>query len=478
MRHRRGTGLGPLIASILIFFACALLAYQLYNDVEEEKKGARVELREAEQALENAEKDFRIKRREIAEMRKALGGSLHEVMSFDPAYGTRYIPDMAMLTALVTEDEWGRDGAPGRLREWAASENIELGPGYEQTFPGFVAQAAQEESALSQYNLNLEVKVDEETQTPYYAHTRNLHKDMVEIIRACTKFLNERRDERGNMYQVAHDHITNNQALIQTDRDSIDDFRERLKDLEREYTNEISSRNVTIANLGTELAGYREQLGEEKAKAVREQADIQAQIAVLSSRIADLLRKRQKTQSETAADGEVIHVDESLGYAWVDLGHNHGARPGMKFEVFSILKGGRKQVKGMVEIREVHDDRSQASIIEGYTIYDPELQEKIELPRYLNPIIKGDRIRSPFFDPEEEPVFVFVGENLTNPHYSMRELTLKIQEIGGRVEDEVTIETDFVIAIERAEESTAFETALQFGINIMRERDLLKFLRR
>ncbi len=474
MRNRRGTGLGPMIASILVFIACALLAYQVYQDVEEPKTGSITAVTKIQDELADKKKEIKIKQEEISRMRLALSGDLHDKVFFDPqarAEGN-YIPDAMLLRAIATETDLPI------VRQYNSTNNRELPQtwGWEQTFPAFVAQGALDEPALS--DLELTVQTDPDNGEPYYAHIRDLHKDMVQIIDACTKLLNDKRTERGNVYQQVNDRTANNRTLIDADRETIEDARTRLVDVEEEYKNEIRDRSEQVSRLTDDLAVQVAELGDMQAKTIKEEAALRTEIAVLESRVADLLSKKAKTLSETAADGEVIHVDEALGYAWVDLGHQHGVRAGMKFEVFSVLKGGRKQVKGMIEIRQVQDDRSQASIIEGYTVYDPVEQAKIELPRHLNPIVRGDRIRSPFFDPDEQQIFVFIGNNLTNEHYSLRELTLKIEEVGGRVDEEVSVETDFVIAIEHAEEMPEFKTALQFGISIMRERDLLKYLRR
>jgi NAD-dependent DNA ligase len=74
---------------------------------------------------------------------------------------------------------------------------------------------------------------------------------------------------------------------------------------------------------------------------------------------------------------------------------------------------------------------------------------------------------------------VFVGEKLSpRSRYTMYELVRRIEEHGGRVDKTVTIDTDFMIAIEKAEESDEFQKGVQFGVIVMREPELLEYLGR
>ncbi|MHC4392170.1 MAG: BRCT domain-containing protein, partial [Planctomycetota bacterium] len=125
-------------------------------------------------------------------------------------------------------------------------------------------------------------------------------------------------------------------------------------------------------------------------------------------------------------------------------------------------KGGKRKKKGMIEVKRVEGETSECAILEQYDRADP--------------IIKGDHIASPFFDKKKEMVFVFVGERLTNDRYERQQLERRIRDFGGRVDDEITIDSDFVIAIKNAEQSPEFAKAVQFGVVIMRESDLLEFI--
>ena len=64
------------------------------------------------------------------------------------------------------------------------------------------------------------------------------------------------------------------------------------------------------------------------------------------------------------------------------------------------------------------------------------------------------------------------------PTVGMDELVRRIEETGGRVDKTVSIDTDFIVAIENAEQSDEFQKAVQFGVVIMREPELLEYLGR
>jgi NAD-dependent DNA ligase len=98
-----------------------------------------------------------------------------------------------------------------------------------------------------------------------------------------------------------------------------------------------------------------------------------------------------------------------------------------------------------------------------------------------DPIVKGDLIASPFFDKQKTIHFAFIGDKLKNDRYSKDELIRRIEEEGGQVDKTVSIATDIAIALEGEEgieSSEEFVRAVQFGVIIMRERELLDFLGR
>lgn len=191
-------------------------------------------------------------------------------------------------------------------------------------------------------------------------------------------------------------------------------------------------------------------------------AKLRSMILQLEERIQQMKDKRERSLADTDADGEIVHADFRLGQAWIDVGLKDRLRRGTTFEVFQFVKGGKRKIKGMIEVKQVEDDYAVVAVIQER---DP-----------TDPIIKGDYIASPFFDRKKEMVFVFVGDGLTNQRYERSQLVRRIQDFGGRVDDNVSIDTDFVVAIKNAEQSPEFQKAVQFGTVIMRESELIEFI--
>jgi hypothetical protein len=217
------------------------------------------------------------------------------------------------------------------------------------------------------------------------------------------------------------------------------------------------------------LLEEKEQIGKELAKKEEErliaEAKLESEISRLEGRIVELTEKRKRSLADTDADGEIVHADQRLGLAWINLGQNHRLRRGTTFDVFQYVKGGVKKSKGKVEVKSLEDDMAQVAITQQTDASDP--------------IVKGDHIASPFYDGKKAMVFVFVGEKLgQQSRYNMEELVRRIEEHGGRVDKTVTIDTDFIVAIESAEQSEEFQKAVQFGVVIMREAELLEYLGR
>lgn len=195
-----------------------------------------------------------------------------------------------------------------------------------------------------------------------------------------------------------------------------------------------------------------------------EKAKVESKVSELNDRIKELQVKKRRSLAETEPDGEIVHADQRLGLAWVNLGQEDRLRRGTSFEVFQYVKGGARKIKGHVEIRALEAKSSQVAILDQL---DP-----------ADPITKGDLIASPFYDKKKTMHFVFVGERPANDRYGMEELTRRIEETGSKVDKSVSIDTDFVIATEKAEEQEDFNKAVQFGVIIMREAELLEFLGR
>ena len=257
------------------------------------------------------------------------------------------------------------------------------------------------------------------------------------------------------------------QATTETQlRESLSTAQQSVADLEQ--------RNEDIDNkCKEEKAEYVRQLDEAQEQCTEQIIALKRQINFLRSengtlkkRIARLLEEvnKEKSFNDVEADGQLLSVVDAVGKGWIDIGRNKHLRKGIVFRVFQPIKGGKKLFKGRVEVLRVQENMSEVRIIEERDS--------------LKPISSGDFISSPFYDPSAQPVFVFASSDLTSKDYTKEYLTAKMESYGAVISDEVDLQTDYVVATRGYEESAAYKKAREFGVTVIRERDLLEFIGR
>jgi hypothetical protein len=188
-------------------------------------------------------------------------------------------------------------------------------------------------------------------------------------------------------------------------------------------------------------------------------------IANLLSRIERLEEEvnKEKTIEDVEPDGKIVSVLSSSGKGWINLGRVNHLRKGIVFRVFQYIKGGKKGYKGTVEVQRVDENMSEVRV----------LQEDD-----LNPIVGGDFISSPFYDPKAEPVFVFAGTELESKDVTKDYIVAKMKAYGAKVDDKVNLDTDFIVAVKNYESTPEYKAARELSVTIIRERDLLEYIGR
>jgi NAD-dependent DNA ligase len=134
-------------------------------------------------------------------------------------------------------------------------------------------------------------------------------------------------------------------------------------------------------------------------------------------------------------DGKIILVDESLDMVHINLGQKDQIYPGLTFTVYDAGAPISKDGKGKAEIEvfKTKKDISQARIV---------FSQK--------PILEGDQIANLVWDSNETNYFVVAGNFDLNKDGATEEnakekIKKLITDWGGKVTDEVTIETDYIV---------------------------------
>jgi hypothetical protein len=240
----------------------------------------------------------------------------------------------------------------------------------------------------------------------------------------------------------------------------------QLDETEKKYESKVTQLTRDTERLQRDLATARDEMATKEIEMKRREAVDKNLIASLQTRLDKLNEDvvRVKSIEDVEPDGQILDVAGNSGIAWVDIGRKQFLRPGIEFQVFQTIKGGRRQVKGRVEIQLVEEKASQVRILE--TTDD------------LNPIAKGDSITSPFYDPRAVPIFVFAGKGLESKKITEDALRSKIKGYGAQIQDEITKDTTFLVVLKEEDNNAKDlkQLARTFGIPFLREQDILQFM--
>ncbi|MHC4599778.1 MAG: hypothetical protein ACYS47_12305 [Planctomycetota bacterium] len=161
-------------------------------------------------------------------------------------------------------------------------------------------------------------------------------------------------------------------------------------------------------------------------------------------------------------DGRIVRADVDQGYAYIDLGGKDGVRAGMRFHVYSVLKGGRRRPKGEIRIIRVEKDFCQCSIL---TMLDQD-----------DPITMGDYIWNKFFVAGRKLIFVFVGKfGGEHVQWTREQLTKLVQSAGHIASDKVNPDAHYAVLGEDYKKDPEYELVEDWRIDKVKPRDLFDY---
>jgi NAD-dependent DNA ligase len=187
----------------------------------------------------------------------------------------------------------------------------------------------------------------------------------------------------------------------------------------------------------------REKAGREETN--KELLKTQAELKAAQGRIERMLKEdvypvRPPPDTEAAAykpDGKVLIVDDQAKIVHINLGSDDHVYRGLTFSVYDrgqpIPKDGRG--KAEIEVYDIQKNISLARIIKS----DPK-----------NSIVVDDIVANLIWDPAKTNTFVVAGDfdlngdGKTDPQ-AIDQIKVLVEKWGGKVENTVTVNTDFVI---------------------------------
>jgi hypothetical protein len=239
--------------------------------------------------------------------------------------------------------------------------------------------------------------------------------------------------------------------LTQEVKDRRSELADREKQLyanERDFDGRQKQLNDKIQNLSAKLEAARK-------KGLKELQGLEARMEELRSRVQELTRQRELSNNQAVqADGKLLEADAAIGFVVVDLGRQQGLRKGTRFSVYN-QRGGKNVIKGSIEVVSVGDAVSTCRVLEETNANDP--------------LISNDLISNPVFDRNKIKVYALRGNFA---QFSKDELKRFIVESGGRVDDALTVSTDYLVAGDNAD--GALIQANKLGISVLSEAQLVE----
>ncbi|MDA3963623.1 MAG: hypothetical protein PF961_22785 [Planctomycetota bacterium] len=185
--------------------------------------------------------------------------------------------------------------------------------------------------------------------------------------------------------------------------------------------------------------------------------EVEQQVKERHERVQELLDRQDVQKEEMLSDGIVLQSRVTDGFVIINRGVENDIHRGMRFTVFN-RRGGKNMVKGEVEVVAT-ETRLATARVTAET--DPN-----------DPIIPGDHIHNPIYNPDEVKIYVIQGDFRK---FSKPELARFIEDAGGMVEPEITRRTHYLVAGENA--AFALEEANLNGVTILSEDKLLAKVR-
>ena len=220
-------------------------------------------------------------------------------------------------------------------------------------------------------------------------------------------------------------------AQVQTEKDAqIAQLRQQLADETQNLTSQKEEAERRLAAATTQLSDRDNELRQVRVDSQAARRTLEQELLKKNARIGELAEatKFAREPFNQYPDGKIIEVSDALNVAWIDLGANHRVTRGMRFQV-QDGRPGRSGLKAWAEVRRV-DQNSAEVLISG--VRDP-----------FDPVVKGDAIINPLFDPAGGRNAVLVGR--FSGAYNERDLTLLLQRMGIQVQPRLDLTTHFLI---------------------------------
>jgi len=216
--------------------------------------------------------------------------------------------------------------------------------------------------------------------------------------------------------------------------DSVQQSYDRLRELmDKKATEQVQT-----------LMQQRDQAVDEKNKAKQELQAALSKLTITQNRLEEALSRldvlKPRPKEDIAAykpDGHIITVDTSANIVFIDIGSEDKVYPGLTFSVYDRNASVTAEDTSKAEIEVFNVDKNTAAA-------------RINKSNKKNPVAEGDIIINLIWDSRTVNRFIVAGEFDFNGDGNIdpdgaEKIKQLIENWGGKVEDVVTIDTDFVV---------------------------------
>jgi myosin heavy subunit len=419
-----------LVATFLFF-----VLYGLYKDLEQESALGLLKLKD------------------IKEQAKQINSRLHKIQSLTGFYekGSEDLEDTTQVKLSVRDVVENLNKMNNRE---AKDRGTRLYYGLTQL--EYAAEIEEDKLPYHPYPINIEKVI-----TAFAGRISQMQQELVLLEGAISSVSEERKAKMNEREQLAQklNGIITELDKKQSDLDS--KFDKQLQEVgkQKQEAEEAKSKaEEETKKLEKELQTQKLDFENEVNKRKSEIRKLQA-AKYGRTTYSEIVKQREFNASEEKEDGSVVFADPRARTVYINLGSPQKATRGLKMDVYRPDVKGSRSLKGRIEIVKVMDNVSMATVLEQSA---------------MEPVGSGDLVVNPIFQTEHPVYLVFAGEFAATANTNAKKM---VEQIGGKVEDEVTAKTNFVvIGDKKGEEHPNYQTAIRFGIPLMTEKILLRYI--
>jgi hypothetical protein len=208
----------------------------------------------------------------------------------------------------------------------------------------------------------------------------------------------------------------------------LDALRKQLADDANTASQKQTELEGRVTSLNTQRSELDAQLREARGAGEKAQRGFEQERQTFETREKATRAKLAFTKEPAAADGKVLQVSKDLALGWIDIGTNQRVQRGMRFHIVSG-KTGSTAIKGMAEVTDLKPDMAEVSFYEITDRFDP--------------IVAGDVIYNPLFDPKGERNAVLAGR--FSGQFNEAELKILLANMNIKVQPALSFDTDYLI---------------------------------